>query len=684
MWMELMHRHRKLIMLFIALFIGLPMLFFIPGVGRLGGPSMRSAANMPIAQVGKIKITAQKFINRYTQVQEDRNRAGQPATAQDMVNDGTVDAIVDGLIREALIVRETQEDRVYPDRTYLVERLKEDQFFKNDQGEFDPAAFNQWVQGRQRAGLDWDPLYEDLAKDVNRQAYMKLIGASAHVNSREVRQQFDRLNTELKIRAIAIAPKVELTEEQLQSYYDAHEDQFMTPEQRVAEFISVSLKPPTPPIVDEILQRARAGEDFAELAREYSEGLDAEEGGDLGWITETEATRDDQKVLFEMQPGEVRGPIESFLGLHIYKLIESRVNDQGQREVHARQILIRPQLTEEERNAKEQRLQDLLAKARKEELDLQTLAADEGLEVTRTAPFSNRSQSIEGVPAPDTFVFRQAVLPLEIGKISDVIDGVENLYLAEVAKITAPEKQTFEEARSDVERAAEAEAKQAPEYQQRVSDIVATVTEQAHSIEDVQNLFPDQDFEVKETDRFGINDMLFNQGLFMDTRQIFARFVNSEPGEFAGPFVDLLRVPHFIELVERQAPTGDVWEEQFQTEKDDIRSDLFGSREIARRSDYMQYLLNQANEQALIQKDYDAIFQILGLNTTAAAPSDVTEPAAGTEAQPEAQQPAPRRKARQTGEESTPDVVLDLDEQQPSDQSTGNSGQSGSETPDSP
>jgi hypothetical protein len=147
------------------------------------------------------------------------------------------------------------------------------------------------------------------------------------------------------------------------------------------------------------------------------------------------------------------------------------------------------------------------------------------------------------------------------------------------------------------------------------------------------------DFEIKETDPFGFQDSLFNQQLFIDTRQLFARFVSAQPGEFAGPINDLLRTPHFVELVSVERPEGDEWDEQYENEREDIRAQLAAERELEHRIDHLQFLMSRAIEDAMIQKDYDAIFQLIGLGETAGAPVGESETMPAPEQDEEAEPP---------------------------------------------
>lgn len=620
MLLDQVYRHRRLGMILIFVFIGLPMVFFIPGVDFFRANSA-TGLDIPVAKVGSSEISAGDFYQRFLQAQEERQRFGQPAGAQDMVNDGTVDSILDSLINQALVKEQTRGALVRPDNKFLQQRLKDDPYFQNAQGEFDPGLYNQWVQGATDAKFDWDALYDGYADEVNREAYMELIGASARVTDAEVRKTFNDRNTKLKIRAIPIQPAVDLTDDQIRAFYDTHLEEFMTPSERVAEYVAISLLPPVPPLADELIARAGAGEDFAELAKAHSESLDADSGGDLGWISETPGLRENEKVLFEMQPGEVRGPVRSILGLHIYKVEETRTNEAGDREVHARQILLRPALDEAKRTARVEQANALRLAAATGDTGLQVAATDAGLEVRRTGRISERTESIEGISEADLFEFRMAVSDLSVGQLSEVIEARESLFVAEVVELYPPEQRAFEEALEDVKRAAIGDVKQTEEYQQRVAQYVTRIAQEAKSIDEVKTLFPELSFEVKETDPFGMDDMLFNQGLFIDTRQIFGRLVFETPGRLVGPFADMLRVPHFIEVVDRTLPEGETWDAQFETEKADLRRSLIANRELERRADFVQHLVAEANDTAQIQKDYDVIFEILGLNQQTESPA---------------------------------------------------------------
>ncbi len=109
-----------------------------------------------------------------------------------------------------------------------------------------------------------------------------------------------------------------------------------------------------PPVNAEEKARARAraeelrrrivdgGESFAELAQKYSDDLgSAAQGGDLGWQKRGTFVPDFEAAVYKLEPGQISPVIETEFGFHVIQLIERRGNL-----VHARHILIKPEITE--------------------------------------------------------------------------------------------------------------------------------------------------------------------------------------------------------------------------------------------------------------------------------------------------------------------------------------------------
>ena len=68
-----------------------------------------------------------------------------------------------------------------------------------------------------------------------------------------------------------------------------------------------------------MITRARAGADFAELARELSDDEATKaDGGELGWIERGSIATEWEAIVFAMDKGDVRGPVSGPRGLHVF------------------------------------------------------------------------------------------------------------------------------------------------------------------------------------------------------------------------------------------------------------------------------------------------------------------------------------------------------------------------------
>jgi peptidyl-prolyl cis-trans isomerase SurA len=92
----------------------------------------------------------------------------------------------------------------------------------------------------------------------------------------------------------------------------------------------------------EVLKKLQQGADFRTVAVDVSEGRQALEGGDLGWLKAGELPTIFSRIVNQMTPGEIRGPFRDASGFHIIKLLEKKGGKQSIiTQTQARHILIK-------------------------------------------------------------------------------------------------------------------------------------------------------------------------------------------------------------------------------------------------------------------------------------------------------------------------------------------------------
>lgn len=125
-----------------------------------------------------------------------------------------------------------------------------------------------------------------------------------------------------------IRTKVNVSPEEVERYYKAHLDEYGTSPKVHARLISL-LVPKNASDADQAEIRAKAeevhklavdGGNFAKLAKEYSQGPAAEEGGDIGEIEPAEMQPEFAKAVAGLKPGEVSPLITTAEGFHILEI----------------------------------------------------------------------------------------------------------------------------------------------------------------------------------------------------------------------------------------------------------------------------------------------------------------------------------------------------------------------------
>lgn len=145
----------------------------------------------------------------------------------------------------------------------------------------------------------------------------------------EFKQNIKNQSLKQQLLGREVFSRVQISTEEISKYYEAHKQEFDRPEEvRIREIlISTEKKEPSEiPALEkkaqEVLQKARSGEKFDELAIKNSDGSTAKEGGDLGFFPRGQMVKEIEDAAFKLRRGQVSDIIKTKFGFVIIKVEE--------------------------------------------------------------------------------------------------------------------------------------------------------------------------------------------------------------------------------------------------------------------------------------------------------------------------------------------------------------------------
>ena len=172
----------------------------------------------------------------------------------------------------------------------------------------------------------------DIKKRFPSEAQFKAALTQMGLTEAEVRAQIER---GLAIRELInqqITSKITITDAQTKAYYDNNPQMFKQPEQVKASHILIKVdagdaeaqKKDARKKIETVQLKVKGGDDFAELAKEYSEGPSKTRGGDLGYFQRGQMVKPFEDAAFSMKKNEVSGIVETRFGYHIIKVYDKK------------------------------------------------------------------------------------------------------------------------------------------------------------------------------------------------------------------------------------------------------------------------------------------------------------------------------------------------------------------------
>jgi peptidylprolyl isomerase len=193
-------------------------------------------------------------------------------------------------------------------------------------------------EARKRLATDLGALDRLVREELVRQTILAEARQRAWDRKADVQLLMERAREQALLQSyvneLARAPANYPTEDEIKGYYEASRASFTQPaEYQLAQIFIASPEDAEKTVAAAAQKKAtdlsarvqRAPNDFAKLARENSDHKEsAQNGGDLGWVPETQLIPEVRAAVSRMTKGEVSAPIRSASGWHIVRLADRK------------------------------------------------------------------------------------------------------------------------------------------------------------------------------------------------------------------------------------------------------------------------------------------------------------------------------------------------------------------------
>ncbi len=185
------------------------------------------------------------------------------------------------------------------------------------------------------------------------QEFIKALGTESFT---EFRAALYRSYLAEEAEKVAVAAKAHASDEEIKAYYNSHKHTFFMPKQFRASHIMIRVDPASnkeerdalKKRADELLVRAKAGEDFFDLAYFNSDDRTKFVGGDLGMFHEGQTEKAFEEELLKLKVGQISELVKTRFGYHIIKL--TQVNEARQMSFEEMRLKVKERIEKDRRD----------------------------------------------------------------------------------------------------------------------------------------------------------------------------------------------------------------------------------------------------------------------------------------------------------------------------------------------
>ncbi|HEY3294227.1 MAG TPA: peptidylprolyl isomerase [bacterium] len=380
----------------------------------MGGFKNKGQLDGVVGKVGNKEI----LYDQYNRLVQDRVASERKQDDKKQLTDADIrkirQEVWDELVRNDLMAEfQTKWGIVTSDAevAYAVQNnppswIRENENFLKD-GQFDPSKYHEFLKDPRSAQL-LVMIEKEYRSSIGNQKVIDRIIAPVFVSPTEVQDEYQATTQKLNAAVVSFPVKNfpvdsgSVSAAEIQDYYSKHKADYERPEKRQLSYVAIPIvatREDSSRIVEtaqEALQRAKAGEDFASLAKEYSEDEgSATQGGDLGYFTRGRMVKEFDSTAFVTDTGKVAGPVTTRFGVHIIKVFDRKHGADGD-SVKASHILLKWKVSPETDERASQKAKDFSDAIKSD--GFATSAPRFGLQVKETEFFQkNPSGNIPGI-----------------------------------------------------------------------------------------------------------------------------------------------------------------------------------------------------------------------------------------------------------------------------------------------
>ena len=488
--LDRMRRHKGWLKWSLALVVLTFVVFYIPDFLT---PGIGASPSEVIAEVEGEAITVGQFTRRYNaQVTAYRNAYGGQLNDQLLKQLGIDRQILNQLVDEEAMVAEARKQGIIVSDAEIRERILALPGFQEN-GRFIGEQRYRQLLSIQNPPMTTADFERSLRRALMIEKLRNALTGWMSVSDVDVAAEFRRRNEKVKldvvpVTAAAFVKDVTVTDAELAAYFEKSKDKYRIGERRKIKYAIVNVDqvrnsivvPPadieafykqnqpqyqTPAqvrashillklegkdekqvqaLAEEIAKKAKAGADFAALAKQYSEDeSNASNGGDLDYFGRGRMVAEFEQAAFAMKAGEISNPVKTAFGFHIIKVVDNKPDTtRPLAEVRAE---IEDQLKWQQAQAEAEKIAKSLEAAMKSPADLDRIAKERSLTVVETG-LIQQNEAIQGVgPQPELsarlFGMKEGevtpAMRVATGWVFGTVTGRQDAYVPELAEVRA-------------------------------------------------------------------------------------------------------------------------------------------------------------------------------------------------------------------------------------------------------